>query len=162
MKEPKPFWVCCSRRQQRLATPSEPSHQMLAAVNTKPRGPSNPSGEDKGLISTTMSCRLDSTTFIGEQIPLPLLEDQACAVVVVDSKQYVLGERLGRGAGGSVFAATLKREAADVHAAVDEESDGHDPDSMALKLVGGVRAQEFRGADTRLAAVAVEAVAAAE
>eukprot|EP00971_Amphidinium_carterae_P010789 213011-Amphidinium_carterae.1 len=33
---------------------------------------------------------------------------------------------------------------------------------MALKLVGGVGAQESRGADTRLAAVAVEAVAAAE
>eukprot|EP00971_Amphidinium_carterae_P140291 2779431-Amphidinium_carterae.1 len=33
---------------------------------------------------------------------------------------------------------------------------------MALKLVGGVGAAEFRGADTRLAAVAVEAVAAAE
>eukprot|EP00971_Amphidinium_carterae_P176686 3503227-Amphidinium_carterae.1 len=32
---------------------------------------------------------------------------------------------------------------------------------MALKLVGGAGAAEFRGADTRLACVAVEAVAAA-
>eukprot|EP00971_Amphidinium_carterae_P068987 1365736-Amphidinium_carterae.1 len=33
---------------------------------------------------------------------------------------------------------------------------------MALKLVGGVGAQESRGVDTKLAAIAVEAVAAAE
>eukprot|EP00971_Amphidinium_carterae_P164134 3253947-Amphidinium_carterae.1 len=79
----------------------------------------------------------------------------------MDSKQYVLGERLGRGAGGSVFAATLKREAADDGAGFPE-SDSHDPESMALKLVGGVDNAEFRGADRSLAAVAVEAVAAAE
>eukprot|EP00971_Amphidinium_carterae_P037553 738333-Amphidinium_carterae.1 len=102
------------------------------------------------------------TAVIGEQMPLPSPEDQAGAVVVVDSKQYVLGERLGHGAGGSVFAATLKREAADVHAVGDAGSDSHDLDSQALKLVGGVGNAEFRGADTRLAAVAVEAVAAAE
>eukprot|EP00971_Amphidinium_carterae_P099732 1972340-Amphidinium_carterae.1 len=78
------------------------------------------------------------------------------------SKQYVLGERLGRGAGGSVFAATLKRAAPDVHGGGVEESDSHNPEPMALKLVGGVDNAEFRGADTRLAAVAVEAVAAAE
>eukprot|EP00971_Amphidinium_carterae_P288740 5733373-Amphidinium_carterae.1 len=87
-----------------------------------------------------------STAVIGEQTPLPSPEDQAGTVVVVDSKQYVLGERLGSGAGGSVFA----------------ESDSHDSDSKALKLVGGGGFAEFRGADTRLAAVAVEAVAAAE
>eukprot|EP00971_Amphidinium_carterae_P295143 5860856-Amphidinium_carterae.1 len=45
---------------------------------------------------------------------------------------------------------------------MDEESDSHDPDSMALKLVGGGGDADFRGADTKLAAVAVEAVAAAE
>eukprot|EP00971_Amphidinium_carterae_P221934 4405966-Amphidinium_carterae.1 len=97
---------------------------------------------------------------IGEQFALPSPEYKAGAVVVVDSKQYVLGERLGRGAGGSVFAATLKRnlcKVADVHSAADEESDSHDPESMALKLVGGGGFSEFRGADTRLAAVAVEA-----
>eukprot|EP00971_Amphidinium_carterae_P252376 5010498-Amphidinium_carterae.1 len=79
----------------------------------------------------------------------------------MDSKQYALGRRLGRGAGGSVFAATLKREA-DAHAAGGEESYTHDPHLKALKLVGGGGFAEFRGADTRLAAVAVEAVAAAE
>eukprot|EP00971_Amphidinium_carterae_P023148 456740-Amphidinium_carterae.1 len=72
-----------------------------------------------------------STAVIREPIPFPPPEDQAGAVVVVDSKQYVLGERLGSGAVGSVFAATLKSEAA------VEESDSHDPESMALKLVGG-------------------------
>eukprot|EP00971_Amphidinium_carterae_P198063 3931167-Amphidinium_carterae.1 len=106
-----------------------------------------------------------STAVIGGQIPLPLPEDQAGAVVVMRSKQYVLGERLGRGAGGSVFAATLKREAADVHevtAGGFEDSASHDAESMALKLVGGAGNAESRGADTRLAFVAVEAVAAAE
>eukprot|EP00971_Amphidinium_carterae_P191652 3803101-Amphidinium_carterae.1 len=83
----------------------------------------------------------------------------------MDFKHYVLGERLGHGAGGSVFAATLMREVADMHAATaagKEESDSHDPDSMALKLAGGVGDAERRGADTRLGFVAVEAVAAAE
>eukprot|EP00971_Amphidinium_carterae_P095379 1887175-Amphidinium_carterae.1 len=80
----------------------------------------------------------------------------------MDSKQYALGESLGRGAGGSVFAATLKREAADMHGPGLQESDSHDPESMALKLVGGVANAEFRVADRSLAAVAVEAVAAAE
>eukprot|EP00971_Amphidinium_carterae_P132737 2629038-Amphidinium_carterae.1 len=89
---------------------------------------------------------------MGEQAPLPSPEDQAGAVVVMHSKQYVLGERSGRGAGGSVFAATPKRAAPDLHGAGVEDS--HNPESMALKLVGGVGNAEFRGADTRLAAVA--------
>eukprot|EP00971_Amphidinium_carterae_P021938 432900-Amphidinium_carterae.1 len=120
-------------------------------------------------MSTTKQTPLPVPEFhvpaeIGKQTPLPSPEDLGGAVVVVNSKQYVLGESLGDGAGGFVFVATLKREIADVHAAGDEESDGHaiDPDSKALKLVGGGGNAEIRGADTRLAAVAVEAVAAAE
>eukprot|EP00971_Amphidinium_carterae_P278941 5537426-Amphidinium_carterae.1 len=85
-----------------------------------------------------------STAVIGVHIPLPSPEDQAGAVVVVDSKQYVLGERLGRGAGGSVFVATLKCEAADVRASGGGKSESHDPDSKALKLVGGGGFAEFR------------------
>eukprot|EP00971_Amphidinium_carterae_P011986 236407-Amphidinium_carterae.1 len=41
-----------------------------------------------------------ATAIIGEQIPPPPLEDKAGVVVVVDSKQYVLGERLGQGGTG--------------------------------------------------------------
>eukprot|EP00971_Amphidinium_carterae_P262960 5216834-Amphidinium_carterae.1 len=99
---------------------------------------------------------------MAEHTPLPSPEDEAGSVVVMDSKHYVLGEKLGRGAGGSVFAAMLKREAAEGYAAGDEKSDSHDPESMALKLVGGVGDAEFRGADRTLAFAAVEAVAAAE
>eukprot|EP00971_Amphidinium_carterae_P068277 1352139-Amphidinium_carterae.1 len=142
-----------SRAQQeneRLAGPSEPSNEMLAAINTHPAR--NP---DRSLTLSSLR-----TAVIGDQPPLPLPKDQAGALVVVDSKTYVLRERLGSGAGGSVFAASLKCEAADVHAAGDDES--HDPDSMALKLAGGVGDAERRGADTRLGFVAVEAVAAAE
>eukprot|EP00971_Amphidinium_carterae_P311745 6196177-Amphidinium_carterae.1 len=91
-----------------LVAPSEPSNEMLAASNTKPGSPSNPSGRDMSASSWTLSA-----AWFGEQTRLPSPEDQEGAVVVVDSKQYVLGERLGRGGGGSVFAATLKREAAD-------------------------------------------------
>eukprot|EP00971_Amphidinium_carterae_P028171 554850-Amphidinium_carterae.1 len=105
---------------------------MLAATNTNP---SNPSGRDTDSESWTLS-----TAVIGEQFRLPSPADQAGTVVVVDSKQYVLGERLGQGAGGSGFAATLKREAADVHSA----GESHDPDSKALKLVGGGGFAEFR------------------
>eukprot|EP00971_Amphidinium_carterae_P319749 6355346-Amphidinium_carterae.1 len=79
--------------------------------------------------------------------------------MVVASKQYVLGEILGRGGGGSVFAATVK---SNVCAAGDEHCDSHVQELMALKLVGGAGNAELRGLDTRLAAVAVEAVAAAE
>eukprot|EP00971_Amphidinium_carterae_P156080 3094589-Amphidinium_carterae.1 len=85
---------------------------MLAATNTNP---SNPSGRDTGWSSSAgrdmdASSWMLSTAKIGEQFALPSPADQAGAMVVVDSKQYVLGERLGQGAGGSVFAATLKRE----------------------------------------------------
>eukprot|EP00971_Amphidinium_carterae_P260046 5159505-Amphidinium_carterae.1 len=74
-----------------LSAPSEPWNEMLAAANPKPaRDP------DKSLTLSTLP-----TAVMGEQTPLPLPEDQAGAVVVVDSKQYVLGKRLGRGAGGS-------------------------------------------------------------
>eukprot|EP00971_Amphidinium_carterae_P164258 3256415-Amphidinium_carterae.1 len=140
-----------------LTAPSE----MRATINTKPRAPSDPSGGD--TISSSWS--LSTAEVVGEQPTLPSLEDQAGVVLVVDSKEYVLGERLGHGGGGSVYAATLKREAAHVHAATaagDGESDSHDPDSKALKLAGGDGDADFRGADTSLAAVAVEAVAAAE
>eukprot|EP00971_Amphidinium_carterae_P314165 6244864-Amphidinium_carterae.1 len=73
----------CSRLQQqeeeeRVGGPSEPSNEMLAATNTNP---SNPLGQDTSWSSWTLS-----TAVIGEQIPLPSPEDQAGAVVVVDSK----------------------------------------------------------------------------
>eukprot|EP00971_Amphidinium_carterae_P089868 1779234-Amphidinium_carterae.1 len=119
-----------SRPQQEdeiLATPSEPSKNMLAAIN-KAGGPNPPSGGDMSSSSWTLS-----TAVIGEQTPLPSPEDQAGALVVVNSKQYVLGERLGHGAGGSVFAADVH-----VHVTGDEECESHDPESMALKLVAGV------------------------
>eukprot|EP00971_Amphidinium_carterae_P085439 1690329-Amphidinium_carterae.1 len=61
-----------------LAAPSELSNEMLAAANTNP---SNPLGRDLDSESWTLS-----TAVIGEQIPLPSPEDQAGAVVVVDSK----------------------------------------------------------------------------
>eukprot|EP00971_Amphidinium_carterae_P175142 3472015-Amphidinium_carterae.1 len=130
------------QQDERLAAPSGPSIEMLDAANTKPRSPSDPSRGDARRISSTMpmasavldpscheSCGVDarlmhskmSSTESGEQTPLPTRDvqpkDLAGAVLVVDSKQYVLGERLGDGAGGFVFAATLKRETADVHAA---------------------------------------------
>eukprot|EP00971_Amphidinium_carterae_P031767 625846-Amphidinium_carterae.1 len=67
---------------ERLAAPSEPLNEMLAASNTNP---SNPSGRDTGWSSWTLS-----TAKIGDQFALPSPDDQAGAVVVVDSKQYVL------------------------------------------------------------------------
>eukprot|EP00971_Amphidinium_carterae_P053140 1046688-Amphidinium_carterae.1 len=81
---------------QRLAALSEASNDMLATINTKPGGPNHPSGGDMSSSSWTLS-----TAVLGEQTPLPLPDDHAGAVVVVQSKQYVLGERLGRGGGGS-------------------------------------------------------------
>eukprot|EP00971_Amphidinium_carterae_P274062 5439323-Amphidinium_carterae.1 len=47
----------------------------------KPGGPSHPSGGDMSGSSWTLS-----TAVIGEQTPLPSPEDQAGAVVVVNSK----------------------------------------------------------------------------
>eukprot|EP00971_Amphidinium_carterae_P263926 5236012-Amphidinium_carterae.1 len=123
----------------RLDAPSEPSKERLAATSSKPGGPSHPAGGDMSSSSWTLSA-----AWFGVLTPLPSLEDQAGAVVVVDSKQYVLGARLGSGAGGSVFATTLKRKATDVHSAADEPFGTQDPESMALKLVGGVDDAEFR------------------
>eukprot|EP00971_Amphidinium_carterae_P340349 6478653-Amphidinium_carterae.1 len=105
---------------------------LMAAINTNQESPSNPSGSDMNSSSWTLS-----TAVIGKQSPLPSPEDQTGAVVVMGSKQYVLGKRLGQGAGGSVFASTLLRAAADAHAVGNEGADSHDPESMALKLVGG-------------------------
>eukprot|EP00971_Amphidinium_carterae_P276058 5478060-Amphidinium_carterae.1 len=76
---------------ERLAAPPEPSEGMLAAANPHPAR--NP---DKSLTLSTLP-----TAVIGEQTPLPLPKDQAGALLVVRSKTYVLGERLGSGAGGS-------------------------------------------------------------
>eukprot|EP00971_Amphidinium_carterae_P288965 5737837-Amphidinium_carterae.1 len=83
---------------ERVAAPSVQSNERLASIDTKPGSPSNPSGRDARPISSLMS--MTSAVF-GEPTPLPSPEDQAGAVLVVDSKQYVLGERLGSGAGGS-------------------------------------------------------------
>eukprot|EP00971_Amphidinium_carterae_P274115 5440294-Amphidinium_carterae.1 len=74
-----------SRLQQQIATNTNRSEPLGRDCH-----------RDTSLLSKTMS-----TTKSGKQIPLPSLADQAGAVVVVESKQYVLGERLGRGAGGS-------------------------------------------------------------
>eukprot|EP00971_Amphidinium_carterae_P063319 1253005-Amphidinium_carterae.1 len=64
---------------------------MLAAANPHPvRNP------DKSLTLSSLR-----TAEIGEQTPLPLPKDQAGALLVVGFKTYVLGERLGSGAGGS-------------------------------------------------------------
>eukprot|EP00971_Amphidinium_carterae_P116401 2305897-Amphidinium_carterae.1 len=76
---------------ERLAAPPERSKGMLGAANPHPAR--NP---DKSLTLSTLP-----TAVIGEQTPLPLPKDQAGAVLVVASKTYVLGERLGSGAGGS-------------------------------------------------------------
>eukprot|EP00971_Amphidinium_carterae_P139758 2768952-Amphidinium_carterae.1 len=63
-----------------LTAPSE--HERLeAAINTKPGGPSHPSGGDMSSSSWTLS-----TAVIGGQIPLPSPEDHSGALVVVDSK----------------------------------------------------------------------------
>eukprot|EP00971_Amphidinium_carterae_P100044 1978432-Amphidinium_carterae.1 len=72
-----------------LPPPSEPSNERLAATNTK--SPFNP---DRSLSISSLPVAV-----IGGQTPLPSPEDQAGALVVVNSKQYALGERLGHGAG---------------------------------------------------------------
>eukprot|EP00971_Amphidinium_carterae_P217158 4311054-Amphidinium_carterae.1 len=74
---------------ERRAAPLEPSNEKLAAI--KPGGPFNP---DRSLSISSLS-----TAVIGGQTPLPSPADQAGALVVVNSTQYVLGERLGHGAG---------------------------------------------------------------
>eukprot|EP00971_Amphidinium_carterae_P120179 2380899-Amphidinium_carterae.1 len=73
-----------SRPQQenwRVAGPSGRSNEMLAAVNNKAGGPNHPSGGDMSSSSWTLS-----TAVIGEQSRLPSPEDQAGALVVVNSK----------------------------------------------------------------------------
>eukprot|EP00971_Amphidinium_carterae_P059613 1178853-Amphidinium_carterae.1 len=65
----------------RLAAPSQPSNEMLAATNTKPAGPNHSSGGDMSASSWTLSA-----AWFVEQTPLPSLEDQVGAVVLVDSK----------------------------------------------------------------------------
>eukprot|EP00971_Amphidinium_carterae_P252906 5020857-Amphidinium_carterae.1 len=73
------------RVEGRLDAPLEPLNKRLAATNTNPGGPSHPAGGDMSSSSWTLSAAV-----IGGQIPLPSPEDQAGAVVVVDSEQYVL------------------------------------------------------------------------
>eukprot|EP00971_Amphidinium_carterae_P048201 949340-Amphidinium_carterae.1 len=96
------------------------------------------------------------------QIPLPAPEVTEGAVVSVASKHYEIGKKLGHGAGGCVHRATSTCEAADKSGRLGQ---GGGPDSVALKLAGGgskLAAVGVRPRDTTLAAMAVEAVAAAE
>eukprot|EP00971_Amphidinium_carterae_P026548 523755-Amphidinium_carterae.1 len=108
-----------------LYRPQRGDERLAATSSTLLQGAAR--GVTRSMINIDKSLTLSSlsTAVIGEQTPLPSPEAQAGAVVVVNSKQYVLGEKLGRGAGGSVFAATL--EAADAHLVGDEKSDSHDP-----------------------------------
>eukprot|EP00971_Amphidinium_carterae_P025773 508612-Amphidinium_carterae.1 len=87
---PGAFTALCKRLQgmlfkqqetQRLADPLEPSNEMLAATNNKAGGPNHTSGGDMSSSSWTLS-----TAVIGGQTPLPSPEDQAGALVVVNSK----------------------------------------------------------------------------
>eukprot|EP00971_Amphidinium_carterae_P319887 6358372-Amphidinium_carterae.1 len=106
-------------------------------------------------MSTTSCCS-------DVQIPLPAPALTVGAVVSVASKHYEIGKKLGRGAGGCVYGATPRCEAADKGGRLGQ---GGGPDSVALKLAGGgseLAAVGVRSRDTKLAAMAVEAFAAAE
>eukprot|EP00971_Amphidinium_carterae_P219613 4360265-Amphidinium_carterae.1 len=110
---------------------------------------------DESKASTTLTITSGDV-----QLPLPVPEVTAGVVVSVASKRYEIGEKLGRGAGGSVHRANPRPEAADISGRLGQ---GDGPDSVALKLAGGGGgAVGFRPMDTQLAALAVEAVAAAE
>eukprot|EP00971_Amphidinium_carterae_P174119 3451384-Amphidinium_carterae.1 len=117
---------------------------------------------DAGEVSTTMS---DATITSGDvPRPLPAPEVTVGVVVSIASKRYEITEKLGFGAGGSVHRASPRREATDIGG---RPSQGGGPDSVALKLAGGGgggggAVVGFRPKDTKLAAMAVEAVAAAE
>eukprot|EP00971_Amphidinium_carterae_P144831 2869555-Amphidinium_carterae.1 len=81
-------------------------------------------------------------------------------MVSVVATHNEISEEKGCGAGGSVHRATPKREAADTGAGLAAAGG---PDSVEFNLVGGeLEFASFRAVDTQLAALAVEAVAAAE
>eukprot|EP00971_Amphidinium_carterae_P314599 6253153-Amphidinium_carterae.1 len=82
------------------------------------------------------------------------------AVVSVASQCYEIREKLGHGAGGSVHRATPRCATANKDGRLGK---GGGPDSVALKLAEGKsQSRSFRPMDAQLAAMAVEAVAAAE
>eukprot|EP00971_Amphidinium_carterae_P171144 3391972-Amphidinium_carterae.1 len=118
-----------------------------------------------GTASQSAASRADAretstttmTTSSDVQLPLPAPEVAVGVVVCVASKHYEITEKLGHGAEGSVHRATPRCKAA----GKGRESSQGGPDSVALKLAGG-GAVGFRPKDTKLAAAAVEAVAAAE
>eukprot|EP00971_Amphidinium_carterae_P301611 5992324-Amphidinium_carterae.1 len=137
---------------------SDPGNIMIPEVGLQSLAPTGTgSRADASEISETLVSTSSST-----QLPLPVPELTVGAVVSVASKHYEINEKLGCGAGGSVHQAFLRREAADDGG---RHGKGGGPASVALKLAGGgseLAAVGFRPMDTRLAAIAVEAVAAAE
>eukprot|EP00971_Amphidinium_carterae_P170695 3382915-Amphidinium_carterae.1 len=141
-------------------TPTYPDAIVMPEVGLQSQAPTSGTVPQSAASQVDVS-KLSSFGSLDSnvQFPLPAPEVTVGAVVSVASKRYEVGEKLGHGAGGSVYRASPRREAADMCARL---SQGGGPDSVALKLAGGGSNLAFRPKDTKLAAIAVEAVAAAE
>eukprot|EP00971_Amphidinium_carterae_P225359 4469814-Amphidinium_carterae.1 len=89
---------------------------------------------------------------MGEARLLPpiAVEVSPGTTIVVGSQEYFIGRKLGRGGFG------------DVHEARLVESHTDPSRSVALKLAGSIGAEGYLNVDLKLAAMAVEASAAAE
>eukprot|EP00971_Amphidinium_carterae_P244897 4862348-Amphidinium_carterae.1 len=86
-----------------------------------------------GKVSQTAASHADANEFSSfgslvsySKLPLPVPEVTAGVEVFVASKRYEIGEKLGRGAGGSVHRASPRCEAADIGGRLGQ---GGGPDS---------------------------------
>eukprot|EP00971_Amphidinium_carterae_P089732 1776701-Amphidinium_carterae.1 len=142
------LFVAASLVSTTLSDPKGPNTIVVPAVG--PQSLASTSGTVLQIAAsqteTTETLTTMTITSGDVQLPLPAPEVTVGVVVFVASKRYEIRETLGCGAGGSVHRASQRRGA---------------PDSVALKLAAG-EAVGFRPKDTKLAAIAVEAVAAAE
>eukprot|EP00971_Amphidinium_carterae_P045945 903843-Amphidinium_carterae.1 len=78
---------------------------------------------DAREISISMTTSTTPSTLLR---PVPEVPVHVGVVVSVASKRYEIGEKLGRGAGGSVYRASPRREAADIGGRLGQ---GGGPDS---------------------------------
>eukprot|EP00971_Amphidinium_carterae_P323518 6429145-Amphidinium_carterae.1 len=99
------------------STPTAPDTIVMPGVGLRSLAPTS------STVSQTAASRADvvkisqtttlTTCSSDVQLPLPVSEVAAGAMVCVASKHYEISEELGRGAGGSVHRATPRCEATD-------------------------------------------------
>eukprot|EP00971_Amphidinium_carterae_P241711 4799382-Amphidinium_carterae.1 len=152
---------------------SDEGHEMLQAMaEEEGKGSGREGGRSRTSLSSSWSLSTATIPSKGEARLLPptAFEVNAGTTIVLGSQEYVVGRKLGGGAFGVVHEARLvehQRPTEDDVGGVDMDTPHREPRTdpgctLAVKLAGFIGAEGYLNVDLKLAAMAVEAAAAAE